>query len=187
MLVILRATIFLNLIFIFGACSGGGSSEASTHGALQQPWNGETAYGEINGQEWLFQSGSAHIIRKNFQYYLVLRLWNSRTADPCLEKTGSALQVRLTTPKHVGEWSITPEDPFNSAFSLFFSDRDFKPQPLDNMKADIGNISVFSLDKAQLSGYFSGSFQHPKAGRTLVRGGFSVPICMNFVSDGDNF
>jgi hypothetical protein len=122
----------------------------------------------------------------------VIRLWNEVSADPCNENSGSSLQVRLTAPKRVDSWQMSSDDPFNSSLSIFFADREFKPAPLDNMKADEGGITIVELSKTQVTGYFNGSFRRPKVGRTDVKGGFTVPVCetrsaLPDDSFGDNF
>lgn len=192
-------TLIKRVIFIFLGicCIGACSSDDSSKGAApapdpgQKPWNGQQAYGEINGKEWLFKSGTAHIIRKHWQYYLIIRLWDEAFEDPCNERQGTSLQVRMMAPKRVDHWEISPEDPFNSTFSIFFSDRDFNPHPQDNMKADEGKITFLAIEKNKVMGYFEGSFKHVKVGRTEIQGGFSVPLCdgYSYIPDsfGDNF
>ncbi len=96
---------------------------------------------------------------------------------PCKEKKGSTLQVRLTAPKGLATWNISPDDPFNSLLSIFFSDLNLRPQPRDNMKADQGEITFTSIDKHFVGGYIAGYFQNPKVGSTRVVGDFLVPLC----------
>jgi hypothetical protein len=144
------------------------------------------AVGQINGQPWAFQSGSAHIIRKNLQYHLLVRLWNEKLNDPCEQDVGTALQVRLVAPKRVDSWMI--QDPFEAKFSIFFSDSEFKPRPLDNLKADAGQITLLNITKSEVSGLVSGSYAHRKVGPTAVKGAFSVPVCVGSnASFRDNF
>lgn len=164
---------------LFTACSPmGSSSGAGADGRNDQHkvGAGGPAQGYINGQEWSFRSGRAYF-KKYQKNYLVIQLWNEDIADPCDEKRGSTLQIRLTAPKALATWQISPDDPFNSALSVFFADLHFRPQPLDNMKADRGEITFTSIDKRFVSGYVAGSFQNPRVGGTQVAGDFLVPFC----------
>lgn len=148
---------------------------------------GEPAAGKINGKDWVFKSGRAFVYRKYRTNYLVIQLFGDKFEDPCKEKTGSILQVRLTAPQKSASWTIAPEDPFNSNLSIFFTDQDFKPQPRDNMRADVGEISFSTINKFEVNGYFNGSFQNPRVGGTHVAGDFAVPFCQEGASFGDNF
>ncbi|WP_413289581.1 hypothetical protein [Bdellovibrio sp. HCB337] len=148
---------------------------------------GEPAQGSINGKAWEFKSGRAFVYRKYRTNYLVIQLWGDKFEDPCKEKTGSVLQVRLTAPQQMATWMIAPEDPFNSNLSIFFTDLDFQPQPRDNMRADLGEISFGIINKFEVHGYLNGSFKNPKVGGTHVAGDFAVPLCQESASFGDNF
>src|SRR5437868_15499560 len=107
--------------------------------------------------------------------------------DPCKEKKGSALQIRMNAPNQMATWNVAVDDPFNSAISIFFADLNFKIQPRDNMKADQGEVTFTSIDKRFVGGYIAGSFQNPKVGGTHVAGDFVVPFCDLSASGGDNF
>lgn len=163
------------------ACAPSGSFEETPIPPLPPPdrklGEGEAAQGKINGKDWVFKSGRAFIYRKYRTNSLIVQLWNENIAEPCKEKTGSALQMRLTAPQKVSTWTIAPEDPFNSNLSIFFMDLDFIPQPRDNMRADQGEITFTSINKLEVTGYVAGSFQHPKVGGTQIAGDFAVPFC----------
>jgi hypothetical protein len=169
------------LFVVFGfltACSPSGSTGSSAAPADHQlkVGAGAPAQGQINGQEWVFHSGRAYF-KKYQTNYLVVQLWNEDIADPCKEKRGSTLQVHLTAPKELRTWRVSPEDTFNSVFSIFFADLDFKLRPQDNMKADRGEITFTSIDKRFVGGYIAGSFQKPGVGGTRLAGDFVVPFC----------
>lgn len=181
-----RAVILFMSILCLSCSEDKSTNEQEAPEGIQKPWNEELAIGQINGQPWSFQSGSAHIIHKNLQYYLLVRLWNEKLNDPCEQEVGTALQVRLVAPKRIDSWSI--QDPFEAKFSIFFSDREFKPRPLDNLKADAGKITLISITKLEVSGVFNGSYTHRKVGPTEVHGAFTVPVCTGSnASFGDNF
>lgn len=171
--------LFLLICFTVTACSSGSSSESSP--ALppddqQKTGTGEPAQGSINGQPWIFRSGRA-FYKKSQKNFLVVQLWSDDVANPCKEKVGSILQMRLTAPNRESSWTITPEDPFNANLSIFFSDLDYQVQPKDNMRADRGEITFHSIDKERVIGTVFGSFQNPRVGGTRVGGDFSVPFC----------
>jgi hypothetical protein len=174
---------------VFLSCTQNKEAAPAVPPDTVKPWSGPLAAGQINGQDWQYQSGSAHIVKHNFQIFLLIRLWGDKIADPCNEKEGSSQQVRLTAPKRLDSWKI--EDPFESKFSIFFSDREVKPRPLDNLKADEGQITLMEISKTDVTGYFAASFTHPKVGVTEAQGGFTVPICEGETemtdSFGDNF
>lgn len=173
----IKHSLILILIFAMACSSGSSPSSVSPPPPDQQKTGtGEPAQGQINGQEWLFRSGRA-FYKKSQPHLLVVQLWSEDVAEPCKENRGSTLQMRLTAPGQLGTWAITPEDPFNSNLSIFFADLDFVLQPRDNMRADRGEISFFGIDKLQVSGTVSGSFQNPRVGGTRAAGDFIVPFC----------
>lgn len=173
----IKHSLILILIFV-GACSSG-SSPNSSHSLppdQQKTGTGEPAQGQINGQKWHFLSGRA-FYKKSQPNFLIVQLWNEEVPEPCKENRGSTLQMHLTAPNQLGSWVITPEDPFNANLSIFFADLDFELQPRDNMRADQGEISLFTIDKLQVRGAVAGSFQNPRVGGTRVAGDFIVPFC----------
>ncbi len=180
MLLVVRLNLIRLSIFalFLGGCSNdwqatGGTSDDSGQGS----WGHESASGQINGQPWDFKGGSGHLVRKGSQEYLIIRLWSERPGDPCNERQGSPLQVRISTPNQRNHWTITPQDPFNATHAVFFSDRDFRPSPLDNLKSDEGEIVLDEITKVAVSGRFRSSFKHARVGKTEVQGAFSVPLC----------
>ena len=189
---------FVGFSFILGlliatACSHDGSSSqdpSNNSQSDQKPWAGEIANGQINGKAWVFKGGRSYIFAKKGQKYLIVQLWSDAFADPCNERVGSVLQVRITAPMELNSWQVAMDDPFNANLSIFFADLDFNPHPRDNMRADEGQITLANFDDAKVNGYFKGSFQNPKVGGTQVQGAFSVPLCQGKISDGsfrDNF
>jgi len=161
------------------ACSSGSSQEAPSlvgPDIPQKTGTGQAVQGMINGQDWAFQSGRAYF-KKSQPNILVLQLWNEVVENPCEERIGSTLQVRVTAPSSPLSWIITPEDPFNANLSVFFVDLDLLLQPRDNLRADSGEVSFLSISKTNVSGVVSASFQNPRVGGTQVRGDFNVPFC----------
>lgn len=160
------------------ACSSGHSPETTPvpQNEQQKTGTGEPAQGIINGQNWVFRSGRASY-KKPQNKFLIVQLWNELIEDPCNEKRGSTLQIRVTAPAQEATWAITPEDPFNANLSIFFADLDMQLQPRDNMRADHGEITFFSIEPQGVTGTIQGSFQNPRVGGTRVHGDFSVPFC----------
>jgi hypothetical protein len=179
-----KQVIILLVSSLLAACSPAGSPGDSSNPADQQKAGlGEPVQGRINGQSWAFRSGRAYF-KKYQPSHIVIQLWNEDIAEPCKEKRGSILQVRLRAPKELATWNISRDSPLNPLLSMFFADLDFKPQPRDNMKADRGEITFTSIDNQFVGGHIVGSFQNPKVRGTRVAGDFVVPFC---VSPGDNF
>jgi len=171
--------LLLLIFFVVSACTSGSSSDATPAPPpddQQKTGTGEPAQGYINGQAWIFRSGRA-FYKKSQKNFLVVQLWGEEFANPCKEKLGSVLQMRLTAPSREASWTITPEDPFNANLSIFFSDLDYQLQPKDNMRADRGEITFHSIDREHVTGTVFGSFQNPRVGGTRVGGDFSVPFC----------
>lgn len=185
MYLLIRALLFFICTSLV-ACAPGERSKDSVGPLVPNPLPsdphkvgiGEPAKGQINGHDWVFRSGRAYF-RKFRTNHLVVQLWNEDIADPCKEKKGSDLQVRLSAPSELLTWNISPETSFNPVLSIFFTDHDFKPKSRDNMKADVGEITFTAIDANSVSGYVMGVFQHPKVRvkNSHVAGDFVVPIC----------
>ncbi|MBK9322115.1 MAG: hypothetical protein IPM97_04010 [Bdellovibrionaceae bacterium] len=178
------ATRLTSIATAFSILLAGCSNDWYTNGANpedsgQAAWGLESAAGRINGQPWEFVGGRGYVVRRGTQHYLIIRLWNERPADPCNEWLGSARQVRISSPNRIDRWVITPQDPFNSSHAIFFSDRDFKFGPLDNLKSDQGELILDEITKTSVAGRFRSSFENPKVGKTDVQGSFWVPLCDN--------